>query len=170
MGNAAKVCIIVESNQFHKNYTCSLIHVLDVLHDNQSVNKVVLKIKSLCLSVNPAGWQRGLAHHMPNPPLTPCKYHKMSTGLLACMHMCAWVCTRVCLKLSIHCLSIQTSFCSLIYYLSFVFLSVFSFRSLLFITAWIPKCKMAAERETENVAYIFNGGFLYFNEPSFSLP
>lgn len=57
----------------------------DVLYDNHSVNKVVLKIKSLCLSANPAGCQRGLAHHMPNSPLAPCKYHKMSTGLFTCM-------------------------------------------------------------------------------------
>lgn len=55
------------------------------LYRNYCVNKVALKIQSLCVSVNPAGWQRGLAHHMPNSPLAPCKYHKMSTGLSACV-------------------------------------------------------------------------------------
>lgn len=140
------------------------------VYDNHSINKVVLKIKSLCLSVNLAGQQRGLAHHMPNSPLALCKYHKMSTGLSACMCVSPCVCVCVCFKLSVLRLSFHTSVCSLIYYLPLVFLSVFSFRSLPFITAWIPKCKMAAERETERAAYIFNGGLLYFNEPSFSLP
>lgn len=88
----------------------------DVLYHNNSVNKVVFKTKFLCLSVNPAGWQQGLAHHMPNSPLIPCKYHKMSTGLHACAH--------VCFKLSVPHLSVHLSVCSLIYYLPLSFLSI----------------------------------------------
>lgn len=65
------------------------------------------------------------------------------------------------------CLSVHTSALSLIYYLSLLSLS---FRCLPFITGWIPKCKMSAERETERVVYIFNGKLLYFHKSSFSLP
>lgn len=83
---------------------------------------------------------------MPNSPLAPCKYHKMSTGLSA------WVCVsvRACVCVSNWAPSTYPSIRLLaplfIVCLSSFFLS-FLFRSLPFITAWIPKCKMAAERE-----------------------
>lgn len=90
------------------------------------VNKVGLRIKSPCLCVVPAGWQRGLAHSMPNFPLSLCKYHKMSTGFSLCL--CASMC--VCMRVSnwaSPCLSVHASALSLIfYYLPLVFLSCLS--------------------------------------------
>lgn len=90
------------------------------------VNKVVLRIKSPCLCVVPAGWQRGLAHSMPNFPLSLCKYHKMSTGFSLCL--CASMCVCVCVSnWASPCLSVHVSALSLIfYYLPLVFLSCLS--------------------------------------------
>lgn len=77
---------------------------------------------------------------------------------LRCVHACVSVL-----------LSIHPHVCSLLYSLFASSLSL-SFRCLPFITGWIPKCKMSAERETERAVYIFNGELLYFHKSSFPLP
>lgn len=67
-------------------------------------------------------------------------------------------------------LSVPPHVCFLPYLLFVSSRSLFAFCCLPFITGWIPKCKMSAERERERVAYIFNRGLLYFNKPFFSRP
>lgn len=155
-------------NKVHNTQVCDLVScaVLKLTVSIKLFQESTPSPTSPLLSVIPAGWQRGLAHRMPNFPLAPCKYHKMSTASSARVRFCVRAPHR-----ASSCLSVQTP-ASLPYllFVSHVFLSVFSFRCLPFITAWIPKCKMAAERETERMAYIFNGGLLYFNEPPCALP
>lgn len=132
---------------------------------SRGANRVVLKIKSLCLSANPAGWQRGLAHHMPNSPLAPCKYHKMSTGFSACACVCFSVCVCVSKRVS----SIHTSVCSLIYYLPLVFsLPLFSPVACLSSAAGFPNVKWQQRGRQRAWRTFLMEGLLYFNEPSSS--
>lgn len=99
--------------------------------------------------------------------ITKCRLASLCACVLLCVCLCVCMCERVCFKLSVP-LFIRPRVCSLPYFLLFASrLSVLSFPWLPFISAWIPKCKMAAERESESEVYIFNGALLYFNEPPF---
>lgn len=127
-----------------------------LLYGNHSVNKVVLNITSLSISYSSWLTARSCPPQA-KTPLAPCKYHKMSTVLLACVRMCVCIfCPQTLVfPLFIICFS---SFYRL-------FLSDVCLSSL----PRIPNVKWQ-QRGRQSVVYIFNGGLLYFNEPSFSLP
>lgn len=140
---------------------------LDVLHDNHSANKVVWKSNpSVCLLIQLA--DNKVLPTTPHAKL-PSRFMQISQNVdrLVSMHVSLCLCLCV---FQTRCPPSICPYVCLLPYLPLVFLSVFSFRSLPFITAWIPKCKMAAERrERGRRTFLMEGFYILTSLPSLFL-